>query len=147
MSESVDFVLDASVAIRWALQDGSAADRMYADRVLDSLAQANACVPVLWYTELVHVLRCAEDDARIGEAAISAFLLQLNQLSISADEAAPRALQNSVAAVSRQYGLTGYDAQYLELALRLQVPLATLDKKLRKRAEKAGVGAWSPSGQ
>ena len=142
---SADFVLDASVAIRWALQDGSVAERAYADRVLDSLEHASSSVPALWYTELVHVLRCAEDDAKIGEAAISAFFLQLNQLSIETDEAAPRALQNSVTAVSRQYGLTGYDAQYLELALRLQVPLATLDKKLRKRAEKAGIAVWSPA--
>ena len=142
---SADFVLDASVAIRWALQDGSVADRAYADRVLDSLEHASSCVPALWYTELAHVLRCAEDDAKIGEAAISAFFLQLNQLSIETDEAASRALQNSVTAVSRQYGLTGYDAQYLELALRLQVPLATLDKKLRKRAEKAGIAVWSPA--
>ena len=142
---SADFVLDASVAIRWALQDGSVADRAYADRVLDSLEHASSCVTALWYTELAHVLRCAEDDAKIGEAAISAFFLQLNQLSIETDEAAPRALQNSVTAVSRQYGLTGYDAQYLELALRLQVPLATLDKKLRKRAEKAGIAVWSPA--
>lgn len=142
MAVTVDFVLDASVAVRWALHDGSAADRTYADRVLDSLEHASACVPALWYTELVHVLRCAEDDAKIGEAAISAFFLQLNQLSIATDAAAPRALQNSVTAVSRQYGLTGYDAQYLELALRLQVPLATLDKKLRKRAEKAGISVW-----
>ena len=139
-----DFVLDASVAIRWALQDGSTADRTYADRVLDSLESASACVPALWHTELVHVLRCAEDDGKIGEAAISAFFVQLNQLSITTDDAAPRALQNSVAAVSRQYSLTGYDAQYLELALRLQVPLATLDKKLRKRAEKAGIAPWLP---
>lgn len=144
---AVDFVLDASVAIRWALQDGSATDRAYADRVLDSLAHASACVPALWYTELVHVLRCAEDDARIGEAAFSAFFLHLNQLSIATDDAAPRALQNSVTAVSREYGLIGYDAQYLELALRLQVPLATLDKKLRKRAEKASIAVWSPSVQ
>ena len=139
-----DFVLDASVAIRWALQDGSAADRAYADRVLDSLVSASACVPALWHAELVHVLRCAEVDGKIGEAAISAFFLQLNQLSITTDDAAPRALQNSVAAVSRQFNLTGYDAQYLELALRLQVPLATLDKKLRKRAEKAGLAPWPP---
>ena len=143
----VEYVLDATVAIRWALQDESATNRAYADRVLDSMEHARACVPALWYTELAHALRYAEDDAKIGEAAISAFFLQLNQLSILTDDAAPRALQNSVCAVSRQYGLTGYDAQYLELALRLQLPLATLDKKLRKRAEKAGVAVWLPSVQ
>lgn len=32
---AVRFVLDASVTIRWAMQDGSIADRAYADQVLD----------------------------------------------------------------------------------------------------------------
>jgi hypothetical protein len=42
------FVLDASVAIRWTLLDGSVADRTYADRVPDSLATGFALVPALW---------------------------------------------------------------------------------------------------
>ncbi len=37
----------------------------------------------------------------------------------------------------------GYDAQYLELALRLGLPLATLDKDLRKAAKKAGVPLYA----
>ena len=126
------FVLDASVAIRWALRDGSVADRTYADRVLDSLVEDSAHVPALWYTELVHVLRCAEDDAKIGESAIAAFFHQLNRLPIVAD----------ATSVSREYKLSGYDAQHLELALRLQLPIATLDKKLRKSAVKAGLLVW-----
>ncbi len=36
-------------------------------------------------------------------------------------------------------GLTLYDASYLELALRLALPLASLDKKLRQAAEASGV--------
>jgi hypothetical protein len=43
------FVLGASVTIRWALQDGSEADRIYADLVLESFNQACAIVPALWY--------------------------------------------------------------------------------------------------
>ena len=113
------FVLDASVAIAWALHDGSAADRAYADRALDTLAESSAHVPALWHTELVHVLRCAEDDAKIGESAIVAYFARLNRLPIETDPTAPRALSASVASVSREYKLSGYDAQYLELALRL----------------------------
>ena len=139
---SLAFVLDASVAIAWALHDGSAADRAYADRVLDSLAENSAHVPALWHTELVHVLRCAEDDAKIGESAIASYFTRLNRLPIETDPTAPRALSASVASVSREYKLSGYDPQYLELALRLQLPIATLDKKLRKSAVKAGLSLW-----
>ena len=34
----------------------------------------------------------------------------------------------------RLYQLSGYDAAYLALAVRLKVPLATLDEKLRTAA-------------
>ncbi|MEO7254189.1 MAG: type II toxin-antitoxin system VapC family toxin [Casimicrobium sp.] len=135
-------MLHASVAIRCALRDDSAADRAYADRVLHSLVESSAHVPVLWHTELVHVLRCAEDDAKIGESAIASYFARLNRLPIETDPTAPRALSPSVASVSREYKLSGYDAQYLELALRLQLPVATLDRKLRKSAVKAGLPLW-----
>jgi predicted nucleic acid-binding protein len=133
------FVLDASVTIRWALQDGSVADRAYADQVLDSMAIASAWVPALWYTETVHVLRCAEDDGKFGESALTGFVYRLGQLPINLDAAAPSGIQLAVAAISREFNLSGYDAQYLELARRRNLPIATLDKDLRKAAKKAGV--------
>ena len=136
------FVLDASVTIRWALQDGSLADRNYADQVLDSFDAAFATVPALWYTETIHVLRCAEDEGMIGESALTGFIYQLGQLPIELDMAAPAGLQVAGAAVSREFRLSGYDAQYLELARRHSVPLATLDKDLRKAAKKAGVSIY-----
>ena len=101
---SLAFVLDASVAIRWVLHDGSAADRAYADRVLDALVESSAHVPALWHTELVHVLRCAEDDAKIGESAIASYFARLNRLPIETDPTAPRALSAS-AATSRATGV------------------------------------------
>jgi predicted nucleic acid-binding protein len=133
------FVLDASVTMRWVLQDGSAADRTYADQVLDSFAVTFALVPALWYTETIHVLRCAEDDGKFGESALTGFVYRLGQLPIEADAAAPSGVQLAVAAISREFKLTGYDAQYLELARRRNMPLATLDKDLRKASKKAGV--------
>ncbi len=133
------FVLDASVTIRWALQDGSATDRAYADQVLDSLAITPAWVPALWYTETIHVLRCAEDDGKFGESALTGFVYRLGQLPIDLDAAAPSGIQLAVAAISREFKLSGYDAQYLELARRRNLPIATLDKDLRKAAKKAGV--------
>jgi len=137
------FVLDASVTIRWALQDGSATDRAYADLVLDSFEKgAIARVPALWYTETIHVLRCAEDDGKFGESAMTEFVYRLGQLQIELDAAAPSGVQLPVAAISREFKLSGYDAQYLELSRRLNLPIATLDKDLRKAAKKAGVHVY-----
>ena len=140
------FVLDASVAIRWALLDGSVADRTYADRVLDSLATGFALVPALWYTETIHVLRCAEDDGKLGESALTGFIYRLRQLPIEPDPASPADIQLAVGAISREFGLSGYDAQYLELARRGKMPLATLDKVLRKAAKRAGVAVYLTQG-
>ncbi len=134
------FVLDASVTIRWAMQEGSVADRTYADAVLDSFdVAAIATVPALWYTEIVHVLRCAEDVGAFGESTLTSFIYQLGQLPIELDASAPAGVQLAVAAISREFKLSGYDAQYLELARRLSLPIATLDKDLRKAAKKAEV--------
>ncbi|MFI4939692.1 MAG: type II toxin-antitoxin system VapC family toxin [Burkholderiales bacterium] len=136
------FVLDASVTIRWALQDGSASDRAYADLVLDSFDVSIARVPALWYTETIHVLRCAEDDGKFGESALTGFIYRLGQLPIELDAAAPSGIQLAVASISREFKLSGYDAQYLELSRRLNLPIATLDKDLRKAAKKAGVSIY-----
>jgi predicted nucleic acid-binding protein len=43
----------------------------------------------------------------------------------------------------RIYTLTSYDALYLELALRENMPLATEDKKLKASAVAAGVEVFA----
>lgn len=136
---SMDFVLDASVTIRWALKDGSVSDRTYAEEVLDSLHTSSAFVPALWYTETTHVLRCAEESGQFGESFFSEFIYRLGQLPIRLDFAEPAKTQLAIAAISREFGLSGYDAQYLELAIRCHLPLATLDRELRRAAIKANV--------
>ena len=45
----------------------------------------------------------------------------------------------NVLPLAREHGLSAYDAAYLELSVRYSAPLATLDRKLRKAAQKAGV--------
>jgi predicted nucleic acid-binding protein len=43
------------------------------------------------------------------------------------------------------YDLTSYDAAYLELALRLQLPVATQDAALMEAARASGVGILKPT--
>ena len=45
----------------------------------------------------------------------------------------------NVLPLARQYNLSAYDAAYLELSVRCGAQLATLDGKLRKAAQIAGV--------
>lgn len=51
---------------------------------------------------------------------------------------------SKVRLVAVNYNLTGYDAAYLELAMRKTLPIATLDDELRKAARAAGIELFQP---
>jgi predicted nucleic acid-binding protein len=136
------FVLDASVSVRWALVDGSAADLKYADQVLGSLTSSQALVPQLWYTEMVHVLGGAARRGLMSDEQCIAALLRINCLPIVADEATPSFTQADVLRLMLKLNMSGYDSQYLELAIRLRLPLATLDLDLRKACKKQGISLY-----
>jgi len=139
-----DFVLDASVTMSWLLGDARPADRSYAETVLDALKDpaTRARVPVTWGLEVANVLSRAEAKGLVEEAQSNAFLEMLEGAPIDADDATlARALTDTLH-LSRRYGLSSYDASYLELALRAGLPLATLDVDLAKAARKAGVARF-----
>ncbi len=141
----MNFVLDASVTMSWLLADASLADRRYAASVLESLAETDiaATVPVTWGLEIANVVARAEAKGLVTEAQSEAFLEMLAGVRISPDTATfPRALMETLS-LARRYRLSSYDASYLELALRLGLPLATLDRDLLKAARKAGVNRFS----
>ncbi|MCE5230909.1 type II toxin-antitoxin system VapC family toxin [bacterium] len=130
------FVLDASVALPWCFEDEV---NKYAEAVLDRLDHASAIVPSLWRLETANALVIAERRGRITRAKSMQMAEVLINLPIIDDiESVLKGLE-SVLDLARDYGLTAYDAAYLELAMRLGLPIATLDKVLTKAAEKAGV--------
>lgn len=70
-------------------------------------------------------------------------LIHLGTLPIEIDRhPVPR---SELLALALRFGLTSYDASYLELALRLQWPLATQDTALRDAAMASGVGIVAPA--
>jgi predicted nucleic acid-binding protein len=136
---TVRFVLDASVAIRWALGDGSSIDMKYADKVLESFKSHQAVVPALWYTEMAHVIGNAAKRGLIPFEMCTSSLSRINSLPIAKDEANLTQSQFSVIRYMHDLGTSGYDSQYLEIAARLNLPLATLDMDLRKAARKLNI--------
>jgi len=50
-----------------------------------------------------------------------------------------------IVSLAREHGLTIYDASYLDLAMRLDLPLATQDTSLAKTAKKCKVPAFEPA--
>jgi predicted nucleic acid-binding protein len=131
-----DFVLDASLALQWFLEDE--ADRNYSLAVLASLSEKHALVPMLWFYEVGNGLLMAYRRKRIALDQIDGFLLRLKALPIQAAQQTPAEILE-LPALAQVRGLTNYDAAYLAVAKRFGVPLATTDKDLRSAAAFVGV--------
>lgn len=130
------FVLDASVALAWCLQDESSA---YADGILDKLAADFALVPPIWPLEVGNALAVAERRGRLSGGALPRVVELLRSLPLRLADAALERSLGIVLSLARAQGLTTYDASYLELALREGLPLASGDARLRRGASAAGV--------
>jgi predicted nucleic acid-binding protein len=97
-------------------------------------------VPELWAREIANGLAIAYLRKRITSADERAFLAALSHLIIEVEEAsdASTVIRLGTAAAMR-YGLTAYDAAYVDLASREKLTLATLDAAMRKAAEQSGI--------
>lgn len=126
------FVLDASVAACWLFEDE---DHPHATEALARIRTDEARVPNLWWFEVRNTLLVNERRGRLTEADTAAFLGALSRLAISVD----RTPGEDVLALARRHRLTVYDAAYLELARRADLPLATIDRELAGAARAEGV--------
>lgn len=134
-----DFILDNSVSMRWLSETSKKQDQVYAESVLKSFSHSDALVPNLWHLEVVNVTLGLEKRNEINTATAEGFLAQLENLPIYVDPLTPNQAFSRIATLARSYNLSSYDAAYLELAIRENLPLATLDKILRKAAIKASI--------
>lgn len=133
-SQRADFVLDASVALGAFFEDEQDA---YSLAVWRSLGQAEAVVPALWHLELGNILSRALRAGRITAAALDAAWLRLQAIGL---RTLPVEGHGQYWVERAQvYGLTAYDACYLDMALRLRLPLATKDRQLADAARRFGV--------
>jgi predicted nucleic acid-binding protein len=130
------FVIDASVALCWCFEDEATEAT---DQLLKRLQDAIAVVPSHWYIEISNVLALSERRRRITPADTAEFIGLLETLMIDPDEETPGRAFGQVLGLARSERLTAYDAAYLELAMRLGLPLATKDVALSHAAIRLGV--------
>ncbi len=126
-------VVDASVVGCWCFPDE--ADPI-ADVAFDQLGATTAVVPALWWFEVRNLLLVNERRGRLDAAGTAEFLADLGRLPIHIDREPD---SDAILALARAHRLTFYDAAYLELARRLDAPLATLDRQLAAAARGAAV--------
>ena len=125
-------VLDCSISVAWVLEDERSAA---ADSVFDLVVETGVVAPWLWWAEIRNALvvserrgRTTADDTAEALAALGRLVMRLDDTPEGAD----------VLRLARRHGISAYDAIYLELALREQRPLATLDRRLARAARAAG---------
>jgi predicted nucleic acid-binding protein len=135
-------VVDASVALAWCFPDEGGA---YADSVLEGLEERVVVTPALWAVEIANGLLVGESRRRLRQAQIRRFVTLLEGLSVVQHGQGVGSMLNSLLPLAREHKLSAYDAAYLDLAIREGLPLATLDKGLKRAAVKAGVSIYPES--
>jgi len=126
-------VIDTSVVMAWCFEDEI---NPYADFILDSLKNTVAIVPAVWPLEVGNVLLVAERKKRLTKAAGIRFIGLLSELPIIVDQEPPERMMREILSLARKNQLSTYDASYLDLAMKRDLPIATLDQRLIAAAKK-----------
>ena len=125
-------VVDASVTLSWCFPDEQAPLSL---KVLGRLkAGESALVPAFWSVEVLNSLLIAEKRGRISPEQTRGFLDDLGALGPILDYASVEQVYGPVQALCRNHVLTPYDALYIDLAIRRNCPLATLDQAQKNAA-------------
>lgn len=133
------FVVDASVAVAWVLDDtkDATADAAWARAKTDRMT-----VPAIFRVELRNALLSAERRGRITEIDTRTYLATIEALGTN-----PVAPSDADVALTlaRRHRLTAHDAEYLEVAIRYGYPMATLDRDLIRAADALPVELIRPT--
>jgi predicted nucleic acid-binding protein len=127
-------VLDASVAAAWIFQDEQTPKAL---DILDLIAKDSGIVPPLWHDELTNVLMVGYRRGRLSQDQVAIFLSAVRDLPIKTADTVS-VTKYGFWSQKEAWGLSGYDAAYLHLALQGNIPLATLDQKLAATAVRVG---------
>lgn len=130
------FVLDCSVTMAWVFPDEATEAT---DRLREALLETRAFVPALWPVETANALLVATRRGRIAQDEWPRIHGHLEALPIDIDPISTSRTWGAALDLAQAHGISVYDAMYLELAIRMRTPLATLDKALRSAGQSAGV--------
>ncbi len=135
------FVVDCSVSLAWCLTDET---EEFAKHVLVALNGATAHVPAIWPLEMANGLLVAERRKRMTEADTLHALDLIGALPIRVDEETHSRALGTTMSLAREHKLSAYVGAYLELAMRLDLPLASRDLALIEASERCGVSLLRP---
>lgn len=129
-------VVDSSFILAWGLEEtGFEAGT----EVLANVVRHGGLAPAPWATEVVEGLRKAVARQRLTLEKAGDVAERIFNLGVTQDALTWQMAWRSSFGLARVYGLSVYDASYLELASRKGLPLVTLDASLRAAARKTHV--------
>lgn len=128
-------VIDASVAVAWLFKDEQSD---VADRAIIRALREGVTVPAIFEFELANSIAVGVRSSRVAVRDIPEMIESVDALHYGVAEVPLTDLAGPVQSVALQHRLSVYDASYLYLALRQELPLATLDRRLRAAAAAAG---------
>jgi predicted nucleic acid-binding protein len=132
-------VIDASLAASWCFPDERTD---YTNAILGAIsAPLEALAPRLWAYEVRNAVLIGLRRKRITHADALSFLVSIEGLPINLIDPSS---YDGIFSLAQRLGLTVYDASYLDLAIREELPLASLDSALCKAAISSGVTLFEP---
>jgi predicted nucleic acid-binding protein len=134
-------VIDASVAMGWFLQS-QASD--LADAVEERIADDDGWVPGHFGVEIGRALRRRERAGELTADFVDEAFQRLQTYPLKQDLSDRFKNLDIAVKLARTHRLRVADACYLELALRLKLPLATRDAALARAAERSGATLFRP---
>jgi predicted nucleic acid-binding protein len=137
LSSNGGFLLDSSVALGAFFEDEQ---DDYSLGVWRSMADVPAYVPALWHLEMGNILSRALRSGRISHDALDDCWARLDTVGLHL-----LPLHGDLRHWTQRaadWGLTAYDACYLDTALQQRLPLATKDKLLADAARRVGVPVY-----
>lgn len=129
-------VIDASVAVAWCARS-QATD--LTEAALEAVVAIGGHIPAIFWFEVLHSLVGLEHRGILPRIHVDEFAERLAEFPLLIDAARNSFELVNLYRFAREHRLNMYDASYLELALRLRLPLATRDASLARAAQTAGV--------
>jgi len=133
---AVSLVLDSSATLAWIFGDETTEPIR---RLFEAVAEQGAFVPSIWRLEVANSLTVALRRRRIDDEFRRSSLADLDKLDIIVDGLTDARAWSGTLDLADRFRLTVYDSAYLELSLRRDMPLATLDQDMRSAATILGL--------
>lgn len=123
-------VVDASVSLKWVLDDEDSVAPSTALRDDAQRSQVQMLAPSLWIYEVTNALVVAHLRGRLDDQQSHLALRLLQEVGVRLVDPEPRDCLETAA----RLGISGYDAAYVALAVALEAELWTGDRRLWKGA-------------